>query len=106
MTNHSPEPWRHTAVAGGWDGVKDRDGTLLCSLNYNNPENATRIAACVNACEGISTEALNGNVVKNLMEAAIKAEELLSPFQGSGFLGERALDGVRAAIAKATGEPA
>lgn len=38
-----------------------------------------------------------------LLEAALKAEELLSPFQESGWLGEKALDLVRAAIAKATG---
>lgn len=39
--------------------------------------------------------------LRRLVEALEKAEELLSPFQDSGFLGHLALDKVRAALASA-----
>ena len=43
-TSHTPGPWSHVAVEGGWDGVKSGDG-LICRLAYNNPANAQLIAA-------------------------------------------------------------
>lgn len=40
----------------------------------------------------------------DLYEACLKAEELLSPFQDSGLLGDKALINVRAALAKVRGD--
>ncbi len=62
MSEHSKEPWRITSI-DGWDGVgtvPDARGFAddVCKLVFNNPANARRIVACVNACRGISTEAL------------------------------------------------
>jgi hypothetical protein len=66
---HSQEPWRWEAwpipntgedgfalLASGGYGVLWVD--LSNSPQETNPHNARRIVACVNACEGISTEAL------------------------------------------------
>lgn len=37
--------WRHVAVEGGWDGVADESGNLICKLVANEPANADLIAA-------------------------------------------------------------
>jgi hypothetical protein len=42
---HTPGPWAHAGRKGGWDGVDAADGTPICNLEYNNPANATLIAA-------------------------------------------------------------
>lgn len=78
--SHTPEPWSvaeesfdndgiHESVIRGLDGRAAIAVTL--EFGANNPgmreANARRIVACVNACEGISTELLEcpgGNVAK------------------------------------------
>lgn len=64
------------ALCSGFDSTRSRDEEIA---------NAKLIAAA-----------------PELLAACEKAEELLSPFEESGFLGEHALNIVRAAIAKAT----
>ena len=44
-TKHTPGPWKHVAVSGGWDGVADSHGNEICRLVLNEPANATLIAA-------------------------------------------------------------
>jgi hypothetical protein len=61
MSEHTPEPW---SVYEGENihGVLDSEGKHLAEMwqrkQYNSLANARRIVACVNACEGISTETL------------------------------------------------
>lgn len=110
---HTPEPWRI-----GWDSedeccfaVTDYPGAKLIAGDIEREEDARRIVAVVNACEGISTEALENGVVKELLEA-LEALQVVFPFIGKEFsrsispddkaeVMEYALN----AIAKATEEP-
>ncbi len=68
-------------------------------------ENMRRIYAAVNACEGISTEALESGVVKELLEALVA---MLNAFDVPGLpydsIGKIACVQSRAIIAKAKGE--
>jgi len=57
--------------------------------------NADRIVAAWNACDGISTEALEGGAVRELLKALRIAEDSVGDL--------KALEIVRAAIAHATG---
>ena len=54
---HSELPWRHCAVKGGWDGVKDADGTTMLSLVANIPENATFITTACNEYDTLKAKA-------------------------------------------------
>jgi hypothetical protein len=60
--------------------------------------NARRIVAAVNACEGISTEALEQGVVAEMLEALEDLFNWLTPDWQQSSLGDKA----RAALAKAT----
>ena len=69
--------------------------------------NAQRIFACVHACEGIPTEALEAGVVRELIEAAERAlfalencgpERLLDDFEVD------AIERLRTVLAKVRGE--
>jgi len=69
MSNHTPEPWSKNAIS---PTVYDGNGIaiLRCegrTLIAENEANARRIAACVNACAGVSTEKLEGEA-SNLRE--------------------------------------
>ncbi len=55
MTMHTEGPWEQEAPYGHL--VIDRAGNLVADCA--RPEDARRIVACVNACEGISTEQLD-----------------------------------------------
>jgi hypothetical protein len=41
----TPGPWYWGSTPGGWDGVRDGTGALICNLSLNNPPNAGLIAA-------------------------------------------------------------
>lgn len=68
--SHTKTPWRVSAptstwVSGTWEVRSDVDqpDTTVCVVfngHGNAEDNACRIVACVNACEGISTDALHG----------------------------------------------
>ena len=81
-------------------------------------DNATRLAAAWNACEGIPTEALEDNAVADMLEALRVASEEIVSLESAHFserAGPRdtfdawlsdneALSVIDAAIARATGE--
>jgi hypothetical protein len=84
MKKHTPEPWEW-AIEDGFRTVRvDGYGTITvvkggAGLTCINAEmgdaNAARIVACVNACAGISNEALESGVVAELVAVL---EEILS----------------------------
>ncbi len=81
MSEHSKEPWRIISI-GGWDGVgtvPDSRGFAdeICKLAYNNPANARRIVACVNACEGVATEDLESLPGEFFVQSIRAARSLL-----------------------------
>lgn len=47
MSKHTPGPWVHVAVHGGWDGVAEvaNRKSIICALGLNNSANARLIAA-------------------------------------------------------------
>jgi len=107
-TKHTPEPWEldireygfrirmgsavpYTGVYKPqhlieWDpGVyyaPDYPETDAENRQYLEAEaNARRIVACVNACEGIPTEALEAGVVRELVEALERCKEILDDLE-------------------------
>lgn len=79
MSTNSPEPWRFTPEEWEQDGdesiavcganIVDKNGKSIFTLDLEdycslNTVTARRIVACVNACEGISTEILEENANK------------------------------------------
>lgn len=125
MTDYTKGPWEQETPHGHL--VIDRAGNLVADCA--RPEDARRIVACVNACEGISTEQLDSwlcmsrPIRKSLEE--LKAEADREAKQCDALLADlkRIADGqemsgtytfgdvvvryqeiARAAIARATGE--
>ena len=60
MTKHTKEPWRVGALESGMFAVDGSNGEEV--TGFTSQEDACRIVACVNACEGISTKNLEDNV--------------------------------------------
>lgn len=55
-------------------------GTGEHSISSDEAEaNARRIVACVNACAGISTEALEGDPLRNLLAALLTDHQTMEP---------------------------
>lgn len=127
--NHTETPWvlcqqdgaklaytifASSQLKAGWIEVAEWDSyvALAGGLNSGNAEaNARRIVACVNACEGISTENLEyGLPVKELVqqcnEAIWQRDELLAALeeiaQHAG-LGHQIANFARKAIASVKG---
>ena len=86
---HSPEPWviddrdgRPYAINAGrekvivWGGIACRATTGI--------DNARRIVACVNACAGIPTEALEAGALAQALDAA--AAVLRAPAEGRRWM--------------------
>lgn len=69
-TKHSPEPWAEDAVGFG---VRDATGRDIWLIDDIDPEDRRRIVACVNACAGLSTEALEAGHLAKALEAAKRA---------------------------------
>jgi len=85
-------------LAPAYEGVPDRE-------REETVANARRIVACVNACEGISTKALESDVIKELLVTAQTLIEALN-YKGDDaneYVGHAELN-LEAAIAKATDE--
>ncbi len=65
-TTHSPTPWKasieHSGSGDFETRVEDKNSQLVCDLwdNGNNHCDARRIVDCVNALEGLSSDALDG----------------------------------------------
>jgi hypothetical protein len=99
-TKHTPGPW-DSENKNVWseNGLNADQSNLATTHGPFAKANAERIVACVNACDGIA----DPSAVKDLLEA------LRTLVQMTGNVGqiERFLDTTaRAAIAKATGQPA
>jgi hypothetical protein len=72
-------PWKVFSTTNGLHvlGIGDKDAGGITDANgglwRSDPErkaNASRIVACVNACEGLDNSALNAGVIQKLIEAA------------------------------------
>lgn len=90
-TQHTPEPWKLGELSefGGYDcmthGIKagpvtldaadygqKKCGLLALDMHTRIMADARRIVACVNACAGIPTEAIESGVIQE-MRAALEA---------------------------------
>jgi hypothetical protein len=108
-TDHTPEPWRIHRLNNGWPVITG-DAHDIADLRYNGKglahveANARRICAAVNACKGISTEALEQGIVAELLEA-LQAQDMAEwdpeASHRKGYF-DRARELRRAAIAQAT----
>ncbi len=93
-TSHTPEPWTSNDQAI----VQDRHGRIIadCEIiavsgHSGTPEeevaNARRIVTCINACQGISTEALEQGILGQLRltldELVTATEDLLAAIDGA-----------------------
>jgi hypothetical protein len=72
---HTKEPWVAEKTLQGRDSSISNRGGKTIAIAYKNENidgddlaNAQRIVACVNACEGITTEALE----KGFVECAVR----------------------------------
>lgn len=111
-TQHTPGPWR--ANKDHFGAVRSEPGFSIKGSNSEGVNaiaflwsrdveaeqeaNARRIVACVNACEGISTEALEAGAVKETLETLEKISRLIGVIETPRV---RAI--AREAIAKAKG---
>ena len=89
MMKHTKEPWVAEKTLQGRDSsISNRRGKTV-AIAYQNENidgddlsNARRIVACVNACEGITNEALEAGVIQS---ALINFEESLGLEKGEQF---------------------
>jgi hypothetical protein len=89
-TKHTPGPWEHgnNGLIYGQYAEDDVEAPFVCdviedsamqALGILSPveeANARRICAAINACEGISTEALEQGIVAELLEKIQAVAEL------------------------------
>lgn len=109
---HTPRPLRVDQVAERegdfqdtiWRSVlvDENDEPVAWDGGYNNADDMGRLAACWNACLGISTEALESGVVQEMLGALKKATRFVvnSPERDAA----RVYFEMFAAIAKAKGQ--
>lgn len=110
-------PGRRTVRGTSVGVIDDRDGVLILTARAftgtgsslaEQEANARRLAACENACEGIPTEALEADIVAEMLEACERAATGLVKLTGVKGLDGDAIDAIRlrlrAVIAKAKGE--
>ncbi len=57
---HSPEPWHYVGDSGA---IEDASGHMCAEAWVREDANARRIVAAVNACAGLSTEALEKGLI-------------------------------------------
>lgn len=100
MSQTKHEDWKLVAIdeAGHTYVVREGDGTPLCQATSGiGRTQARRLVACWNACIGLSTEALGGGVLRNLIDQA----RWLSGLSG---LRESLTEPTRNALAKLEGK--
>jgi hypothetical protein len=112
-TKHSPEPWRIHRLNNGWPVItSDAHDIADLRLNGNGlarvEANARRIAAAVNACQGISSRALERGIVAELLQQLMLLADHLEtpPHNLSDKMRALRLQEARATIAKANGRTA
>lgn len=84
--NHTKEPWHVEYDDAGYITINDDTGYIMLFMKDDELEmtasNAKRIVACVNACAGITNEALEAGVVHSSL---INFEESLDLEKGEKF---------------------
>lgn len=76
MGKHTKEPWKVQHPHAGQRGWEIADSSGLNQVSQDVTEaNALRIVACVNACEGMSNEELEGGILLGVMEKRIATLE-------------------------------
>jgi hypothetical protein len=80
--NHTKEPWivssrRATFIIKPNSVYTEVIAQCYFLDNKKEEANAKRIVACVNACEGITNEALEAGYIKHLVETDKKRHEFL-----------------------------
>lgn len=66
--NHTPEPWYEGHSSSGQGIVISENDGKSIAVTYDDKD-ASRIVACVNACTGIPTEALEAGVIGEVKDA-------------------------------------
>jgi hypothetical protein len=79
--NHTKEPWEVIAVDDMYE-IHSKTAGHEVVWSIDSIANAQRIVACVNACEGITNEALEAGVIQS---ALINFEESLGLEKGEQF---------------------
>lgn len=103
---HTPEPWeakpQHTTAYGTPIHTVQPNGRDEYDhiANVFGEANARRIAAAVNACAGIPTEALEGGVVAELLARCKDARIIMSVYATPA---DKTIAAIEATIAKAEG---
>jgi len=105
MDNWAKEPWRVGSTYS--DHIHAGEELIAIALKGVEPHeeeekaNALRIVTCVNACEGISSSALESGVLKEVAQACkyalsdlkwIETQDIKSNFQSSITLLQAVLD--------------
>jgi hypothetical protein len=113
MTGHTPTPWRvrdDVSPWANWISAENDQADLgeICegwpsSLMLEAEANAARIVACVNACEGISNEALEAGAVSKAADTIEVLCEAFEAIKSCYPQNSNAHKIARAALAKATG---
>jgi hypothetical protein len=67
MSEHTPEPWTSGTDPSHFDAPEVRNSAW--ALYVPTDADARRIVACVNACAGLSTEALESGALGEALEA-------------------------------------
>jgi len=109
MPNHPPEPWKVDKEDGG---IQAADGTWVadsvvgtaCSDDPGAmPDGAQdRIVACVNACRGLPTEALNAGVIHEFIWSRLLGVrwDTCHPYGGIILPGDDVVDEAAAMLKK------
>lgn len=123
---HTPEPWSCDGSTTLYATPDESDEMTMIEVNANITEagwdtvafieaiwpgahaNARRICAAVNACEGISTEALEQGVVAELLSTLTDFFNIMHDYESSVEKGYvlQAMERSRATIEQATGRVA
>lgn len=127
MIDHTPEPWKwHAQGEANEYCMLTHDGRWVISFRQNGEltderqkANARRIAACVNACKGVTNEQLEmdavafvkvfneRNTLKRQRDKLLAVLNLIEVDKdGDGFICREAMEQVREAIAHAEGADA
>jgi len=70
MSKHTKEPWEFDGSGGRWSLLQgDHEADIGELGSAYSAANARRIVACVNACAGLSTEALESGALADLVKA-------------------------------------
>jgi len=79
---HNKLPWKRCAVAGGWDGIKSDDGTILFNVSANNLANSDLLIKAVNEYDTLKAKA-------ELFDKTVASLEcVMTPIEGRTLLEE------------------